>query len=121
MGHFILADLTAEPLAVHPGGLRSQSVKVIQAAVDAAGAGGAEGNDGGVAKVTVLQKGIEYLGCLSPPDGIAQEHYIVVFRIFQGTGDGGPGGRVVLLLVCPAAVIAVIEILVGVRYFGTIS
>ena len=70
MGHFILADLTAEPLAVHPGGLRSQSVKVIQAAVDAAGAGGAEGNDGGVAKVTVLQKGIEYLGCLSPPDGI---------------------------------------------------
>ena len=37
--------------------------------------------------------------------------------MFQSTSDGGPGGRIILLLVGAAVVIAVIEIFVGVRHF----
>lgn len=70
LGHFILAGPTAEPLAVQPLGVCRQFLQTVGAGADAAGTGGAEGHDGGVAEVTALQEGVNHLGGLPPPDGI---------------------------------------------------
>ena len=57
------------------------------------------------------------LGCLAPPDGVAQEYHIIVLHIFHAAGNSRPGIGIVLFLIGPAVVVAVVQILAGVGGF----
>ena len=79
-------------------------MKAAETSVNAAAAGGTEGDDGFAGEVVALQKRIDDLRRLSPPDGIADEHHVIPVHIVHTAGDGGAGGIVVLLLIGPAAI-----------------
>ena len=60
-GNGILGCAAAEALAVQPLGVFRQFLQTVGTGADAAGAGGAEGDDSGIAEVTALQEGVDHL------------------------------------------------------------
>ena len=114
--HFLLGGVPRKAGPLQPVGAGSQRAQVVVAGADAAGVGGAEGHDGLAGKVVGLQEGADDPGRLAVPDGVTQEHRVVLFHVRHRAGDGGAGVRVILLLVGPAAgVVVQIGVSVGLR------
>ena len=63
--------------------------EIIAGLLDAAAAGGGEGDDGLALEVVGLHEGVDDGGACVPPDGKSHEDYIVVGHVLQLGGDGG--------------------------------
>ena len=86
-----------EDLALHPLGLGAVALEAPGGPVNAAAAGGGEGNHPLAGQGMALQEGVHDAGLHIPPDGKAQEHGVVLVHVFHRGGDGRTAGGVVHL------------------------
>ena len=93
-------------------------MQIRSAGADAAAGGSAEGHDGLAVKVVALQEGVDGLGRLAPPDGISQEHHIVVLHVGHAAGDGRSSVSIVLLPAGAAVGVVIIQVGGGVGILG---
>lgn len=103
--------------AVGDGGIWFKRFQRAQRLGNAAAARGAEWCDGFAGEIVRITEGADDHRRVAPPDRIAEIDRVVAGEIQRFPSDGWAGVWIVLLLIGAAAVVVVVEIGVGVRFF----